>query len=215
METGTRQDAVKPGPLRERECDVALLQELARGEALYAVVDAAGKPDVYAALLAAGDHARSLYAGSAGEQYAGVAPWLVRVDTARLDWIGSALSSDPAWGVFVIARAPSDGVRRQLRRLLTVRLPEGTLVRFRFYDPRVLGPFLSACTGEELDFVLGAVDAYATVTPITQRLRVWDRPWRPALLPRPALRIPAPPVARTAEPLPAPRARALAVTAEA
>lgn len=177
-------------PVRERACGQPALRTLARDRLLYAVVDAAGKPDVYQTLAGAGAAAAPLYMGVAAALYAGVAPWLVEVDTPRLDWFGDALSPDPAWGMFVIARAGFDAVRRQLRRLLTVRLPNGGVVRFRFYDPRVFGPFLKACTAEELNFVFGSVEAFATVPVSTQQVRVWDRPWRPALLPRPVIAMP-------------------------
>lgn len=136
------------------------------------------------------------YAGAAAEQYAGVTPWPLTVDPERLAWIGRTLGGEAPWGIFVVARTGHAAVRRQLRRLLSVRLPEGTLVRFRFYDTRVLEPFLRVCTEEELRYVFGSLSAFATVATVTREVRVWDRPAHPAVLPERFARVRAPSTGR-------------------
>jgi hypothetical protein len=41
-----------------------------------------------------------------------------------------------------------------------VRLPDGTVAQFRFYDPRVFVPYMLSCTPEELAPWFGGVSAF-------------------------------------------------------
>ena len=47
-----------------------------------------------------------------------------------------------SWGVLLAAEAPFAEVRRHLRRYLVVETEASQPLSFRFYDPRVLAPFL-------------------------------------------------------------------------
>ena len=52
-----------------------------------------------------------------------------------------------------------EGVRRQLRRALTVRDPNGRKLLFRFYDPQILRLFLPTCSAAELQTFFGPIEA--------------------------------------------------------
>ena len=127
-------------------------------EALYAVVDAARD---WRLALMPGDDLRvesvSLLGGELAPFLRHVAPHLVTIDLgseyleaweARLG--GSA-------GILLLADAPPDELRRHLRSIFEATDEEGEAYFFRFYDPRVLRPFLDTCTAGEADELFGPV----------------------------------------------------------
>ncbi len=138
----------------------ALLDALGGRAPLYALLDAARDPAVLACLRASGEPFESLYAGRRGRQLAEVAPHLALASPggaildamAREGWGRS-------WGVFLVAPAPLAEVRRHLRRFLTVETEDGEALSFRFYDPRVMRPFLASATDDELRSFFGPITA--------------------------------------------------------
>lgn len=56
------------------------------------------------------------------------------------------------WGFFAMCKAGTDfdEVLRHFRELMQVRLPDGRIVFFRFFDPRVWRPFLPSCDAPQL-----------------------------------------------------------------
>ncbi|MGK3990618.1 DUF4123 domain-containing protein [Sorangium sp. So ce136] len=139
--------------------ELALL--LQRHEPLYAVLDAARGPQVLKLVRASSDEARSLYNGRRGEQLATVAPYLVRMPTGSRQL--EALLREgwgQSWGVLVACDSPFDDLRRHLRRFLVVQTEERQALYFRFYDPRILEPFLNTVTNEERRAFFGPVSAF-------------------------------------------------------
>lgn len=128
---------------------------------LYAVLDAARSPAVLARIESSGEVFESLYAGRRREQLASVAPYLVQLapsgpllaTLAREGWGRS-------WGFVVAAPVPFAELRRHLRRFLTVETEEGEALSFRFYDPRVLRPFLASATDGERRAFFGPASAF-------------------------------------------------------
>ncbi|WP_437318566.1 DUF4123 domain-containing protein [Sorangium sp. So ce385] len=138
-----------------------LVQLLQRHEPLYAMLDAARDPAVLKLVNDSKERSRSLYDGRRGEQLAEVAPYLVRLSAGstlfeRLVWKGWGQS----WGVFIACAAPFDDLRRHLRRFLVVQTEDRQALYFRFYDPRVLAPFLDTATNEERSALFGPVSAF-------------------------------------------------------
>lgn len=62
-----------------------------------------------------------------------------------------------SWGIFLRTDHEFLFLRRHLRALSNVRLPNGRVAQFRFYDPRVLRSYLPTCTSEELSLVYGPI----------------------------------------------------------
>ena len=62
-----------------------------------------------------------------------------------------------AWGIFAtFADTPGfREVRRHFRTFLRVRGPQGKVVYFRYYDPRILRKYAPTCTASELETILG------------------------------------------------------------
>jgi hypothetical protein len=151
--------------LRTQEISLEQVRKLAESGYLYAVVDAASVPLTPKKVLEWGEErAVSLYRGSAEEQYWDVAPYLLRVDPAVLEWIVS-ISSKEGWGILVAAKVDLEALRKHFRHFLRVKEPGGETWLFRFYDPRVLRPFLSSCSGQELRAFFGPIRAFGLSAP--------------------------------------------------
>ena len=65
--------------------------------------------------------------------------------------------------MFVVADTEMRILRQHLRNLLTVVGPDGSALFFRYYDPRVLAPFLPTCEDDQLDEVFGPAQAFGAV----------------------------------------------------
>jgi len=133
----------------------------ADSQPLYAILDAAQDPEILAVLRKSGQPYESLYEGPRGEALASVAPYLVRVpeDSVLLKTLEQRAQAK-SWGVFLTCDQQSKEIRKHLRRFLTVQLPDGSKVLFRYYDPRVLRVFLPSCTAEEAADFFGPVKDY-------------------------------------------------------
>ena len=127
---------------------------------LYAILDACDAPPVPAKVQELGDRrATCLYAGRAEEYDWATAPYLVKVDCELLDWIKATLWDGP-WGIFAVADADLKATRRHFRRFIYARSPDGELLYFRYYDPRVLKLYLGTCTTAEIEVFFGPVKTY-------------------------------------------------------
>ena len=133
---------------------------------LFAIVDTARDKKLYD-LVAAEREQQCLFAGELDPVLARASPYLVRLGEE-----GSALMEawrsegwGQAWGMLLSSPRPFKEVRGHFRRFLQTRLPDGALVLFRFYDPRVWRTYLPTCEGEELAGWFAAVDEYRVETP--------------------------------------------------
>jgi hypothetical protein len=125
---------------------------------LYALLDASREPSVLKVILESKEEHQSLYEGPQGAQLAHFAPYLIRVPqkSALLDTLVQQAWSK-SWGVFVTCDQPLKDLRTHFRHFLTVKLPDGQQVYFRYYDPRVLRLFLPTCLPEETAQFFGPV----------------------------------------------------------
>ena len=128
---------------------------------LYALLDASREPSVLKVILESKEEYQSLYEGPQGAQLAHFAPYLIRVPqkSALLDTLVQQAWSK-SWGVFVTSDTPLKDLRTHFRHFLTVKLPDGTQVYFRYYDPRVLRLFLPTCLPEETTQFFGPVKQF-------------------------------------------------------
>jgi hypothetical protein len=151
--------------LEDGEASFSSREELAHllegHEPLYAVLDPARDPAILALLQSSGEEVRSLYNGRRSEQLADVAPYLARVPAGSR--LLDALVREGwgrSWGVLAVCDAPFAELRRHLRRFLVAQTEDRTALYFRFYDPRVLRPFLESATAEQRRAFFGPVSAF-------------------------------------------------------
>ncbi len=143
-----------PAPRQQRLQDL-LAKDF---QPLYALLDAAREPSVLKVILESKEEYQSLYEGPQGAQLAHFAPYLIRVPqkSPLLDTLVQQAWSK-SWGVFVTCDTPLKDLRTHFRHFLTVKLPDGSQVYFRYYDPRVLRLFLPTCLPEETTQFFGPV----------------------------------------------------------
>jgi Domain of unknown function (DUF4123) len=135
---------------------------------LYAVLDAARDTRIYPMLrrLASSELIVGLYQGRSATELAAVAPYLVCLGTADriFDWIWEQGWGE-SWGIFIWSLVSVETLRAHFRRLSMVRTEAGQRLLFRYYDPRVLAPFLPTCDAAQLREMFGPVAAYMTESP--------------------------------------------------
>ncbi len=159
--------------LKERLAAVGQIRHWAERGRLFAILDATDTPAVPIRARVLGDRAVSLYRGRPEQEWFAIAPYLVAVDAATLDWIASDLWTAP-WGIFVLASATLEELRLHFRRFLVVDAPTGEQWYFRFYDPRVLVKFLPTCTKEQRTEFLGPVRAFGVTDLETYAVKVFS-----------------------------------------
>lgn len=167
--------SVQTSPLQQQTASVDDLRKIASSGQVYAILDACDAPPVPEKVKElSDDRAASLYRGSAEEDYWAVAPYLVRVDGALLDWITATLWSEP-WGIFAVTQVDLETLRKHFRHFLVVELPDGKQAYFRYYDPRILTAFLPTCSSEELKEFFGPIRAYAVADRKDGGITLWKK----------------------------------------
>lgn len=150
-------------PESARKIEEVLFRDEADRVNVYAIVDPARDERVYYEMYREARAYACLYAGKIDPAVAVAAPYVLPIDrdapfTKRL----LSLMWGRSGGVFVTSRIPLEDMRRHLRRFLIVGTEEGKRVYFRYYDPRVLRPYLRTCTPRELDYVFGPILRWVT-----------------------------------------------------
>ena len=86
------------------------------------------------------------------EELADSGPWLIRVD-GHPDLVDNCLQKDPLGhaSLWCASSLGQKALVNQLRSRVYAELPGGETTRFRWYDPRVLFPYLEDCTQQRRD----------------------------------------------------------------
>jgi hypothetical protein len=154
---------------------------------LYALFDAARIRGLPVFLREISAEFAPLYRGKPATELAHVAPYIARLPLTSL--IIPWLLVDPApaqVGMFLVAGTDADALRHHLRRYLIILDAKGGENFFRFYDPRVIAPFLEASTPEETACFFGPIRRLmvcASVPPVKAPLfRSWTAPAAPRAL---------------------------------
>ena len=132
----------------------------------YAVLDGASVPDLPVKLYELQAVNVCLYRGELPDDLVYVAPYLVHLARGTLftDWLLTECWGKH-WGIFAQSPLSLTGMRKHFRLLLTVDDENGKPLLFRYYDPRVLLPFLMTCRAEELEIVFADVRYYFAELP--------------------------------------------------
>ena len=124
----------------------------------YALLDGASVPDLRDHLWEHEPEHACLYSGDLEPDMAEVAPYVVRLEP-EADFTAWVLGQGWGrhWGIFALAGPDTDlrDMRRHFREFTMVRGPDGELLYFRYYDPRVLRVYLPLCNEEEMRSIFG------------------------------------------------------------
>jgi hypothetical protein len=129
-------------------------------ETTYAAIDTARDPALYDLVVGASDQA-CLFGGKISEPLSRAAPYLVHLKQGEpLLRAWQDFGRGRSWGIICRSSLSLARLRQHLKHFLTAKLPDGRVALFRFYDPRVFGPYLSTCNADELAGWFNGVSAY-------------------------------------------------------
>ena len=132
---------------------------------VYAVLDGASVEQLPQLLWEHEPENICLYRGELEPDIAATAPYLVKLE---YDHPFTKLVCEQGWGkhwgIFVLTPAEVDirMLRNHFRRFLMVYNPNGKLIYFRYYDPRVLRSYLPTCNSQDIKIVFDPVGSYIT-----------------------------------------------------
>lgn len=129
---------------------------------LYAIVDSAHDHRYITAFLQkAGCNHCALFGKELAELTDGRGPYLVCLSPGEgflESLIGKAWGR--SWGIYLTGAVDLRSLRRHLARLVSVKIEGDKTALFRFYDPRILQPYLTICSQEELESFFGSIKSF-------------------------------------------------------
>lgn len=128
--------------MNNEQCQAALLNAGVQ----WLILDAASCTEPLWYARGAGASLQSLFKPQ-DEELADSGPWLIRVDS-RPDLLDTCLKKDLLGhaSLWCTSSLGQQELAKQLRDRVYAKLPNGEITRFRWYDPRVLFPYLEDCT---------------------------------------------------------------------
>jgi len=129
----------------------------------YAVLDGASVEQLPQLLWEHEPENICLYRGELEPDIAATAPYLVKLE---YDHPFTRLVCEQGWGkhwgIYIITPADVDirVLRQHFRKFLMVYDPDGKLIYFRYYDPRVLRAYLPTCNAEDINIIFGPIGSY-------------------------------------------------------
>ncbi|PKG83069.1 hypothetical protein CXF85_12030 [Colwellia sp. 75C3] len=104
-----------------------------------------------------------LIGGKLSYEMAIAAPYMVRLEKDHPQTIEILKKGwGNSWGIFAITHPPATliNIRQNCKKMAMVQLPDDKRAYFRYYDPRVMRPYLPTCTIEEANKVFGHISEY-------------------------------------------------------
>lgn len=130
---------------------------------VYAVLDGASVPNLLEMIDEHEPEYTCLFSGDLDPEVEQTAPYLVRLQAnSEFNQYVIEHGWGRHWGIFstVPQDQPFVAVRKHFRTFLRVRGPDGTLMLFRYYDPRVLRVYLPTCNEDEAEILFGPLTSY-------------------------------------------------------
>ncbi|MEP0189845.1 MAG: DUF4123 domain-containing protein [Erythrobacter sp.] len=116
----------------------------------YAIVDGAADPRLYPVICETTQH-KCLYEDDYAPETRATLPYLVALaEGERLPDLWRQHEPGNFWGIVCQSSLEFTALRRHLRKFTTARLPEGDVVLFRFWDPRVFVTFAEQGDADEV-----------------------------------------------------------------
>jgi Domain of unknown function (DUF4123) len=142
----------------QRQLEDAICEPLPYPCDVYAILDGAVVKQLPDAFEAMNVRHACLFRGESDPLVLTRAPWLVRVEpqSPALDWMLRE-GWGRHWGMFAAVPRDTkfDAVLEHFRQFVQVRLPDGRIVFFRFYDPRVQRLFVPSCDAAQAAQIFG------------------------------------------------------------
>jgi hypothetical protein len=115
----------------------------------YGVIDTAQDPALLPLVKQCAEHV-SIISGQLDPQLAAALPWVIALDpreplVARWHSEGEGRN----WGILVQSPMTLGHVKLLFKKFINAQLPDGRVVLFRFYDPRVFRTFIRAAQPAE------------------------------------------------------------------
>jgi hypothetical protein len=103
----------------------------------------------------------SLYKGKAEREFSAFAPYVTLCSFDTITWIEQNLYGTN-WGYYLVTATNCNlqTMRDHLRNFLMVSGPEGQKLYFRFYDPRIILPFLAASDSNQRKAFFGPCELF-------------------------------------------------------
>jgi len=128
---------------------------------LYAVVDAARDSRIYD-LVHDALFPACLFATDVVSPMGRNAPYLLPVEHAeRLIEAWRSKGRGESWGIFLLSSTERARLRQRLRTFNQAKLPDGRVVLFRWWDPRVFRVYMPTCNEDDLKQWFANVDEFA------------------------------------------------------
>ncbi len=145
----------------QRLLDLLFYRFERNGTSLYALIDAAREHGIHHWIKSSGFEYSCLFTGHLSEDLLAASPYLLRIVPGSVT-LPQLIEQGwgHSWGLYLAATAGLVEVRRHLRRLLQVRTENHKRLFFRYYDPRVLRPFLPTCQPAQLAEVFGPIQRF-------------------------------------------------------
>lgn len=125
----------------------------------FAIVDGAADPRLYNLIVETKTHA-CLYTGDYPEETRKALPYIVQMRNGeRFSKIWSTYETGNYWGILCKTDLALSAFRRHLRHFTTARLPDGEVVMFRFWDPRVFKTFSENGSAAEVEPFLKGISS--------------------------------------------------------
>jgi len=117
----------------------------------FAIVDGAADARLHDLIVEAKTHS-CLYSGEYPVETRKALPYIVQMRNGeRFSKIWAAHETGNFWGILCKTDLALPAFRRHLRHFTTARLPDGEIVMFRFWDPRVFTTFAENGSAEEVE----------------------------------------------------------------
>lgn len=152
----------RSGLIKKKVTNSFPLECIDSGKHLFAIIDACDNDDVYDRVQREElGRITSLYRGKAMIDFASFSPYLFFCDPETIHWIEEKLFGSQ-WGYYAVVSSSHDlpSMKRHLKRFLMVKCPDGRQMYFRFYDPRVITPFLNGSDENQREKFFGPIECF-------------------------------------------------------
>lgn len=128
---------------------------------VYAVIDGAACPDLRFKIYDWEPQSVCLWSGELEPDMQEVAPYMVLLDrdSTFTDWL-IAQGWNNNWNIFVNSELDFKAFKKQIRKLLLVKSPEGQNMVFRFYDPRVFKVFKENWSKKQIETLFLSINSF-------------------------------------------------------